>query len=184
MDSFTFNKIAGAVLASLLVMVGMRTGIELFYPKGDANLSKGNITVVEVQAAAPAPEKAAAPQQPDPPVNVVLASANADAGEKSIKQCGTCHNWSKGGAAKVGPNLYDVVNRQIGKAPGFTYSAALQQKGGDWTFQDLYEWIKNPKAFIPGNKMQFAGVKDAQERANIIAYLDKQSDKPTPLPQK
>lgn len=101
-----------------------------------------------------------------------------------MKQCATCHAWTKGGGNKVGPNLYGVVGRDIGKEPGFSYSAALQQKGGKWTFDDLYGWLKNPKAWIPGNKMGFAGVKDAQERANIIAYLDKQSDSPVPIAQK
>ncbi len=184
MDSFTLNKIAGAVLASLLLMVGLRTGIELFYPKGTANLSKGPIHIVDV-----APEKAAAPapaqaEAQDPPVATLLASANAGAGETAMKQCSTCHSWNKGGANKVGPNLWGVVDREIGKEPGFSYSSAVAGKGGKWTFGNLYEWIKNPKAFIPGNKMAFGGVKDAKERANIIAYLDKQADNPVPLAQK
>ena len=184
MDSFTFNKIAGAVLASLLLMVGLRTGIEMFYPKGTENVSKGSLHIVNVQpekAATPAPAQAEAQ---DPPVATLLASASAGAGETAMKQCATCHSWTKGGANKVGPNLWGVVGREIGKEPGFAYSSALTQKGGKWTFDALYDWIKNPKAFIPGNKMGFAGVKDPKERANIIAYLDKQADNPVPLAQK
>jgi cytochrome c len=185
MDSFTFNKIAGAVLSGLLLMVALRTGIEMFYPKGDANISKGMIVVTSapVPAAAPAAAPAATEQQ-DPPVSTLLASATPSAGETAMKQCATCHTWTKGGGNKLGPNLYDVVGRDIGKEPGFSYSAAVAGKGGKWTFQDLYEWIKNPKGFIPGNKMAFGGVKDPKERANIIAYLDQQAGKPVPLPQK
>ncbi len=183
MDSLYFNKIAGAVLASLLLMVGLRTGIEIFYPKGTANLSKGNIVVVPVATAA-SEASAAAPAEQDPPVSTLLASANADAGQSAMKQCAACHSWTKGGGNKVGPNLYDVVGRDIGKEAGFAYSTAVAQKGGKWSFDDLYQWLKNPKAFIVGNKMGFPGVKDPKERANIIAYLDKQADSPVPLPQK
>jgi cytochrome c len=185
MNSFYFNKIAGAVLASLLVLVGVNTAIHLFYPKGTANLSKGRIVVAPEAAApattTPAPAK---PEEKGPPVESLLASANVEAGQNAAKACGTCHNWTKGAGAKIGPDLYGVVGRDIGKEPGFSYSNALQGKGGKWTFQDLYEWLKDPKAFIPGNKMAFAGIKNPQERANIIAFFDKQSDNPVPLTQK
>ena len=186
MNSFYFNKIAGAVLASLLVLVGVNTAIHLFYPKGTANLAKGHI-VVAPEAAAPAPTTAAPakPEEKEPPVDSLLASANVEAGQSAAKACGACHNIAKGAGAKVGPDLYAVVDRNIGSEPGFSYSSALQQHKADkWTFQNLYEWIKNPKTFIPGNNMGFAGVKNPQERANIIAFLDKQSDHPVPLPQK
>jgi cytochrome c len=184
MDSFTFNKIAGAVLASLLLMVGLRTGIEIFYPRGTENLSKGPLHIVNVAEPATAPAPVAAPATQDPPVATLLASANPSAGEAAMKPCAVCHVWTKGGGNKVGPNLYGVVDREIGKEPGFSYSSAVAGKGGKWTFDELYEWIKNPKAFIPGNKMAFAGVKDPKDRANIIAYLDKQADNPVPLAQK
>jgi cytochrome c len=182
MDSFTFNKIAGAVLASLLLMVGLRTGIQMFYPTGKENLSKGPIHIVDVATHSNAPASAEAPAATqDPPVATLLASANAAAGEAAMKACGTCHSWTKGSGNKVGPNLYGVVDRDIGKEPGFTFSSALAGKGGKWTFDNLYDWIKNPKGFVAGNKMAFGGVKDPKERANIIAYLDKQSDSPVPL---
>jgi len=184
MDSFYFNKVAGAVLSGLLLMVGLRTGIELFYPKGTANWSHGKPAV---SSAAPSqePASAAAPAATqDPPVDTLLASANADAGQTGMKQCAACHSWTKGGGNKVGPNLYGVVGRDVGKEAGFPYSSAVTQKGGKRSFDDLYEWLKNPKAYIPGTKMAFAGVKDPKERANIIAYLDKQADSPVSLPQK
>jgi cytochrome c len=184
MDSFYFNKVAGAVLSGLLLMVGLRTGIEMFYPKGTADLSKGG-SVITSAAHAPGPASGTAPgETQDPPVDTLLASAKADAGQSAMKQCAACHSWTKGGGNKLGPNLYDVVGRDVGKEAGFTYSGPVAQKGGKWSFETLYQWLKNPKAFIPGNKMAFGGVKDPKERANIIAYLDKQADNPVPLPQK
>jgi len=185
MDSFYFNKIAGAVLGSLLLLVGLRTGIDMLYPTGESQVPAEKASVPGEKAASPAAAASAAAPAPsqDPPVGTLLPTANAEAGEKAVKQCAVCHSWTKGGGNKVGPNLYDVVGRDIGKEPGFAYSDAVAHKGGKWTFQDLYEWIKNPKAFIPGNKMAFGGVKDPKERANIIAYLDKQAGNPQPLPQ-
>jgi cytochrome c len=186
MDSFTVNKIAGAVLGSLLFLVGMKTGIDLFYPTGEIAESKATVTSKPAPGAQSlAATPAAAPAAPqDPPVNTLLASANPQTGEAGMKQCAACHSWTKGGGSKIGPNLWGVVDRDIGKEPGFSYSPAVAQKGGKWSFQDLNEWLKNPKAFIPGTKMAFPGVKDPKERAGIIAYLDKQADSPVPLPAK
>ena len=87
MDSFYFNKVAGAVLASLLVLVGANTAIHLFYPKGTANLSKGRI-VVAPEAAAPATPAAAKSEEKEPPVESLLASANVEAGQNAAKACG------------------------------------------------------------------------------------------------
>ena len=184
MDSFYFNKIAGAVLSCLLLLVGLRTFTELFYPKGDANLSAG--TIVVSTAPLPSAKTESAPQQKeaDPAAEVVLASANADSGQNVAKKCAVCHTWNKDGKNGQGPNLYGIVGREVGKHPGFSYSAALQNKGGKWTFEDLYTYLKNPKQAIPGNKMNFAGIDNPQERANLIAFLDKQSDNPQPLPKK
>ena len=128
MNSFYFNKLAGAVLASLLVLVGVNTAIHLFYPKGTANLSKGHI-VVAPEAAAPAPETPAAakPEEKEPPVESLLASANVVAGQNAAKACGACHNFAKGAGTKVGPDLYGVIDRKIAGEPGFSYSSALQQ---------------------------------------------------------
>jgi cytochrome c len=185
MDSFYFNKIAGAVLACLLLLVGLRTFTEIFYPKGEDNLSAGTIVVTSAPVAS-AQTAHSAPQQkePDPAAEVVLASANADAGQNAAKKCAVCHTWNKDGKNGQGPNLFDIVGRDVGKHPGFNYSAAFQNKGGKWTFDDLYTYLKNPKQAIPGNKMNFAGIDNPQERANLIAFLDKQSDSPKPLPKK
>ena len=186
MNSFYINKVAGAVLASLLVLVGANTAIHLFYPKGTENLSKGHIVVAPEAAAPPSATAAAAkPEEKEPPVESLLASANAGAGQSAAKACGACHNFAKGAGTKVGPDLYGVVDRNIASEPGFSYSSALRQHNAEkWTFQSLYEWIKNPKAFIPGNNMGFPGIKNPQERANIIAFLDKESDHPVSLTQK
>jgi cytochrome c len=78
--------------------------------------------------------------------------------------------------------LYGIVGRDRAEHAGFNYSAAMKAKGGKWTFDDLYQFIKNPKAFIPGTAMGFAGISKDSERADLIAYLRTLSDNPLPLP--
>jgi cytochrome c len=185
MDSFYLNKIAGAILSSLLVIVGVRTFGTILYPKGDYNVSRGTITVTQNPVGAQAEAKPAAEKGADePPINVLLASANVDAGQAAAKKCAACHVWDQSNRNNVGPGLHGVVGRPIAKHEGFQYSSALAGKGGNWDFEALNGFIKNPKGWAPGTKMAFAGVNDPKERANIIAFLNQQSDSPKPLPGK
>ena len=113
---------------------------------------------------------------------MLLAKADPAKGQSAAKKCGACHTFEKGGPNKVGPNLYGVVGRPVASHAGFNYSAALKGKGGNWTFEDLNDFIHNPKGYVPGTTMAFAGVAQAQERADILAYLRTLSDSPQPLP--
>ena len=112
----------------------------------------------------------------------MLAKADPARGQALTKVCATCHTFDKGGAAKVGPNLYNVVDRAKGSEAGFAYSDAMKAKGGKWTFEDLNTFITNPKAFVDGTKMGFGGEPDPEKRADIIVYLRSLSDSPAPLP--
>ncbi|MEK9754259.1 MAG: cytochrome c family protein [Rhodospirillaceae bacterium] len=118
------------------------------------------------------------------PVDVVTLLAKADAakGEKAFGKCKACHTAEKGGKDKVGPNLWDVVGRAKGGHGGFGYSDAIKAKGGDWSFADLGHFLENPKGFVPGTKMGFAGVKKPAELADLLVYLRSLSDSPKPLP--
>lgn len=112
----------------------------------------------------------------------LLATANAKDGEKTYGQCKACHTADKGGKNAVGPNLWDVVGRAKAGGGGFAYSSALAGKGGPWTYEDLNQFLANPKAFVAGTKMTFAGLKKSAERAAVIVYLRSRSDNPKPLP--
>jgi cytochrome c2 len=99
------------------------------------------------------------------------------AGEQVFKKCTACHVATKGGANGTGPNLWGVVGSGIAKRPdGFAYSPALSGKGGNWDWNNLFAWLKSPRDFAPGTKMTFAGLSKPEDRANVIAYLNKQSD--------
>ena len=99
-----------------------------------------------------------------------------------MKQCFTCHTIDKGGPNKVGPNQWNIVGRKKASHEGFSYSSALQAKGGDWTYEDIDHMIYKPQAFVRGTKMAFAGLPKEQDRADVIAYLRTMSDNPPPLP--
>lgn len=112
----------------------------------------------------------------------LLGSVDAAAGKKAFKKCKACHTTKKGGKNKVGPNLWDVVGRAKAGAEGFKFSGAMKGKGGDWTYQELDHFLANPKGYVKGTKMSFAGVKKAKDRAAVIVYLRSLSESPKPLP--
>ncbi len=146
-------------------------------------------------AAASGEEPAAAGSQEEPSAEAstdsaadeavaMLASADADAGQKVAKKCGACHSFDQGGPNKVGPNLWNVVERPIASVEGFGYSDDLKGLSGEsWTFEHLSAFIAKPKDFAPGTKMTFAGVKKPEDRANLLGYLRSLSDSPAPLPE-
>jgi len=116
------------------------------------------------------------------PIEFYLASADAAKGEQVFKKCAACHNADKGGSNALGPNLWGVLGEPVGKGHGFAFSDALASKGGTWDWNNLSDWLANPKKFAPGTKMTFAGLSNPQERADIIAFLNAHSDAPRPLP--
>ncbi|MEL6062588.1 MULTISPECIES: c-type cytochrome [unclassified Methylobacterium] len=177
MNSFEVNKVLGAVLGALLFAAGSGFVAELIYHPKPAGKAGYDLPEPEHEAAA-----AAAPEAKVEPIAVRLASANVEKGEAGTKACHACHNFEKGGPNKVGPDLYGVVERPKGSHPGFEYSAAMKEKGGTWTYADLDEFLTNPKGYVKGTKMAFAGIASPQERANVIAYLRKNADDPKPLP--
>lgn len=119
------------------------------------------------------------------PVKQLLAKADVSAGEKQAHVCSSCHTFDKGGAKKMGPNLWGIVNSGIAQSSGYAYSDALKAKAGQkWTYDALDRYLFNPKDFAPGDKMPFGGIRNAQDRANLIAWMRTQTDKPAPLPKK
>ena len=100
-----------------------------------------------------------------------------------FKKCTACHTIAKGGPNGTGPNLWGSMGKAIaGVSPGFAYSPALSGKGGNWDWESMSQWLKSPKDFAPGTKMTFAGLGKVEDRANLLAYMNTQSDSPLPLP--
>jgi cytochrome c len=117
------------------------------------------------------------------PFAFYMSQANADKGADVFKKCAACHNADKGGPNALGPNLYGVVGDAVATGRGgFAFSDALKSKGGKWDFDSLNAWLNSPKAYAPGTKMTFAGLSNPQDRADVIAYLNKQGEHQLPLP--
>jgi cytochrome c len=112
-----------------------------------------------------------------------MASASVERGKATAKQCQACHTFEKGGPNRVGPNLWGIVGSERGEGRGFNFSAAMKAKGGKWTFGELYAFLANPRGYIPGTNMTFAGLARGQQRADVIDYLNTLSDNPMPLPK-
>ena len=178
MDGFEINKILGAVLATCLFTLSLniiaggifathapaKPGYEIAVPDAPAG---------GAQAAIP----------PAEPIANRLANANSKKGELAAKKCVACHTFEKGGANKVGPNLYGVVGGPRAHAQGFSYSAGMKQMGGTWDFEALDKYLTNPREQVKGTSMTFVGIRRPDERADVIAYLNSLSDSPKPLPK-
>lgn len=179
-DSLEVNKIVAAVLTAGVVAMAAGFAAEVLFPHEKHEEPAYRIAASEETAEEPA--EAAEPSLE--PVVPLMAAADPGAGESAAKKCATCHSFDKGGAHKIGPNLWDVVESPIAGAEGFSYSDALQGMSDQtWSYENLNAFIAKPKDFAPGTKMSFAGVKSVEDRADLIAYLRQQSDEPAPLPE-
>ncbi|WP_068311148.1 c-type cytochrome [Polycladidibacter hongkongensis] len=180
MDSFEWNKIAAAILFALVTFmgIGILTDI-IFAPHGE---QKRGYQIEVADASAPADAGGEAPVEET--ALDLLASASVDKGKKQAKKCAACHSFDEGGKNKVGPNLWEIVNRTPAAHEGFSYSTAMKEYAAAnpaWTFEQLDEFIKNPKAHIPGTAMSYGGMKKAKDRAALLAYLRSLSASPAPI---
>jgi cytochrome c len=178
MDSFEVNKILGAILGTCLAMLAINIAAgAIFAPE---KLAKPGY---EVTVPEQTPSGKPAEPEKQRPIEQLLANADVKRGENSAKKCQACHTFNKGGRNLVGPNLWGVIGRPRASEAGFNYSAAMKGKGGNWTIDDLNQFITNPRGFVPGTNMTFAGIPRGTERADLIAYLNSLSDNPAPLPK-
>jgi cytochrome c len=180
MDSFEFNKIAGAVLFTALMVFGLKELAGIIY-HGEAPEKPGMmVEVAEASTGGHADGGSEAKQE----MSIATLLAAADPTKGNVKPCAACHTFEKGGAHKVGPNLYGVLGRNIAMAEGYgKYSSVLSGMSGDtWTFEALNAFLLKPKDFAKGTKMSFGGMKNDAQRADLIAYMRTLSDNPVPLP--
>ena len=179
MNSFELNKILGAILGTVLVTLALNIGAgAIFAPEKPA---KPGYAIAVTQHGEG--EKAGAAKEAEQPIETLLASASVEKGQATAKQCQACHTLEKGGPNRVGPNLWNIVDRPRASEAGFNYSAAMKTKGGKWTFDELSKFLANPRGYIQGTAMTFAGLARGGQRADVIGYLRTLADSPVPLPK-
>ncbi|CAN7196504.1 cytochrome c family protein [Ensifer sp. ENS07] len=181
MNSYV-NMGVGAFLGTVFVLMSVSIASEgIFHSEAP---EKEGFTIVAEEGTSEAGAGGAAEVEVD--IKPLLLKADASAGEAVFKKCASCHTADKGGANKVGPNLWGLVNRPIASHEGFSYSAGMKTfaEGGKvvWDYDHLSYFIEAPKKHVPGTAMGFAGVKKPDERANLIAWLREQADAPAALP--
>ena len=179
MSSLELNKIAGAVLTAGVIAMSAGFIADLLV---NPRMLEENVFVV---AGGEEAGEAADEAEDEGPQSILplLASADPAAGEKVAKKCTACHSFDEGGADKIGPNLWNVVNREIASVGGFGYSDALQGMAGEvWDYEALGAFLADPKGWAPGTKMSFAGLKKPEDQASMVAYLRSLSGDPAPLP--
>jgi len=171
MPSFEWNKIIASVLTAMIV--AMVTGIlasEIVRPK---RLEQPVYVPPGAEAGA---QPAAAPAQQAAnvePIEPAMAKADPKHGEQVAKVCLQCHTFDKGGANKIGPNLYGIMEENIAAVPGYQFSQALLvHKSEKWDPDKLNVWLYKPGDFAKGTKMSFPGLPKVQDRADVVAYLE------------
>ncbi len=175
--SLEANKIIAGVLTAGIIVVGASVLSDLLYHPRTLAENAFPIQTGEETAVAEAE-----PVQ-ETPLPVLLASASAEDGQGTFRACAACHTPDEGGPNRVGPNLWGVVGRGIAAREGFSYSDALAGKEGEWTYENLYAFLKAPSDWAPGTSMSYAGLRKSEDRADVIAYLRSLANDPQPLPE-
>jgi cytochrome c len=183
MGDLFFNKVAGAVLAVFLLVLGLTTLSDSLFQTEGPERPAYPVDMAVLESASDAQEEE---EQGPPDFGVLLAGADIGAGERVARRCASCHTFEEGGRDGTGPHLWGVMGRDVAEVDAFNYSQAMEEyaEGGtQWGYQNMYDYLENPRGYVPGTAMSFAGLRDQEDRVNIIAYMRSLSNDPLPLPE-
>ena len=181
MSGLEVNKILASIILAILVVTVIGHLGDIIVDV-DHHEMEETAYKIDVPDSGEINSEVAAKEEIIEPISLLLASASLEKGEKLFKKCSACHNYEKDSANKVGPNLWNLINRPKANVEGFAYSKALAEYGGEWGYEELAEFLYKPKKYIKGTKMNFAGLKKVGDRANLVLFLREHSDSPVPLP--
>lgn len=165
LDTMTFTKVLGAVCGSLLVFLLGGWAAETIYHQGGHGAHGEQAYRIDTGAEEPAEDAEAAPSFAE-----LYAAADPGAGERLWRQCAACHAL-EAGRNGTGPYLHGVVGRDKGAVAGFNYSGAMAAAEGTWEPENIDAFITNPRGYLNGTSMSYAGMRNAEDRANLIAYI-------------
>jgi|TARA_Y100000294_G_scaffold173539_1_gene189913 cytochrome c len=172
---FEINKLVVAVLVTVLLIFGISKISDIIFKVNESG-------IVAYKVEVPTGTESGTKAESDVDLSSFLALGDIVYGEKIFKKCAACHSINKDGKNKIGVKLYNVVGRVSGAISDYKYSNALISYNKTWTFEELNGFLIKPAAWIKGNKMGFAGLKNDKDRASVILYLNQNSDNPQPLP--
>ena len=181
MSGLEVNKILAAIILAVLIFTLINHAGDLIV-NIDHDKKQETASKIEVPEINDAKSVVTSTEEVIEPISALLMNASLKSGQKIFKKCGSCHNYKKDSANKVGPNLWNIINRPKANVEGFAYSKALTAIGGEWSYEELAEFLYKPKLYAKGTKMNFSGLKKVQDRANLVFFLRKHSDNPVPLP--
>lgn len=173
------NKIFASVLLAGIIAMASGFVADLLVSPQDPD-----VTQIQIDTEVTAADVDDEPEEITP-IRPLLASADPSAGEGLTRACTSCHTFDEGGSDGVGPNLWGVVGAPLAHVDGFNYSSALENmaaEGTEWGFEELNEFIKRPRDYIPGTSMGYAGMRSPEDRADLIAFMNEMSDEPLDLP--
>ncbi|MCP5381391.1 MAG: cytochrome c family protein [Kordiimonadaceae bacterium] len=178
MNSHDFNKAAMGILMFMLLAIGVSNLTEVVFEQEPLEANAYPIDTASVASAS----SADVATENGPSIAELLQTASVEKGESVFKKCAACHTPDNGGANKIGPNLWNVVGRNVASKADYDYSPAMHDHGGTWSYEALDQYLTSPKDYVPKNKMAFAGIKKDTDRASVIMYLRSLSDTPHELP--
>lgn len=180
MSRLEFNKIIASIIVAIIIFALIGFFGNILINEGNKEQAK-NAYVIEIEETSSIVSSSSNDMDLEP-ISAFLANASFESGEKLFKKCSACHTYKKGAADKVGPNLWNLINRPLANVDGFAYSKALSEFGGVWGYEELSQFLYKPKHYIEGTKMNFSGLKKSKDRADLILFLRKQAEEPAPLP--
>ena len=179
MDSFEINKVVAAVLLVALLIIGLSKLSNVIFHVDKPETPGYDVEVSQVSSAI---TNSSEQVEEKIDIAVIMALGDAASGEKIFKKCAACHSINKGGKNNIGPALYNVVGRKVGKISEYKYSKALAAYDKNWNFEELNGFLLKPSKWIKGTKMAYAGLRKEKDRASVIKYLNQNTDNPLPLP--
>ena len=175
MNSFEINKIITAILFTVLIIYGIGKISDIIF-----DVKEQNIVAYKVETPEGSAVQASSKSSID--ISAFLATGDVKHGEKVFKKCAACHSVAQGGGNKIGPKLWNVMFRPVASVTDYKYSKALLDYKKEWSWEEMNGFLVKPSAWIKGNKMGFAGLKNEKDRASVILYLNQNSDSPKSLP--
>jgi len=182
MSGLEVNKILASIILALILVVLISILGDLIINEKNNDQVKNAYHIEVVKTESNNDQTNKQNERISEPISMLLANASIEKGEKIFKKCSACHNYKANSANKVGPNLWNILNRSKASVDGFVYSKALAEFGGKWGYEELSDFLYKPKEYIKDTKMNFSGLKKVEDRANLILFLREQSDTPTKLP--